>query len=186
LRNIWEGGTIGEGYLRSVKSELNTGLRNNWQSMLMDNLLSNHAYNMIFENIDYLENDPHRAIVLRLKKLCKTYHTIDQCLSLPNLGLPFSAIRVNNQKFYVVCKDGNSLQIIEVNLTENFQPIFGTMYYHLNMKVIETEQISFGDILKDHDIEGILFLPCLYDGKYPIATIDNNISYCYVSSEWSQ
>ncbi|KAL7567091.1 hypothetical protein ACA910_002812 [Epithemia clementina (nom. ined.)] len=32
LRNIWEGGTQGEGFLRYVKREMSMGLRNNWQN----------------------------------------------------------------------------------------------------------------------------------------------------------
>ncbi|KAL7578583.1 hypothetical protein ACA910_011639 [Epithemia clementina (nom. ined.)] len=31
LRNIWEGGTQGEGFLQYVKREMSMGLRNNWQ-----------------------------------------------------------------------------------------------------------------------------------------------------------
>jgi hypothetical protein len=52
LRHIWEGGECGEGFIRKVKRELKTGLRNNWRCWVMTNLLRNISYHDLFQQLN--------------------------------------------------------------------------------------------------------------------------------------
>ena len=64
LRTLWEGGTRGEGYLRHVKPIIKTGLKKNWQTPLMENLLRSKSMATLtreFTSIDIVENSQHRV-----------------------------------------------------------------------------------------------------------------------------
>jgi hypothetical protein len=56
LRLLWEGGTQGEGYLRSVKGELKKGLNKNWPKWLIESLLIEKGYNIILSKINTKRN----------------------------------------------------------------------------------------------------------------------------------
>ncbi|KAL7567106.1 hypothetical protein ACA910_009435 [Epithemia clementina (nom. ined.)] len=47
LRNIWEGGTQGEGFLRYEKREMSMGLRNNWQKRLLTRIYKCKSLTML-------------------------------------------------------------------------------------------------------------------------------------------
>ena len=49
LRNLWEGGYQGEGYLRKTKTTLNQGLRTNWQVNSLQRMLELTAMDIITE-----------------------------------------------------------------------------------------------------------------------------------------
>jgi hypothetical protein len=49
VRNIWEGGVQGEGFLRTVKGILKTGLTKQWEKWLLEKLLFGMAYKNISE-----------------------------------------------------------------------------------------------------------------------------------------
>ena len=64
LRNLWEGSTRGEGYLRKVKPSIKTGLKTNWQSALMQSLLrlkSMATLTQAFTNLDIGDNAQYRV-----------------------------------------------------------------------------------------------------------------------------
>ena len=52
LRGFWEGGAIGEGFLRSIKPEIKRGLRYDWRQWIMNNFLGKKAFDMIPKNFD--------------------------------------------------------------------------------------------------------------------------------------
>ena len=45
MRNIWEGGMVGEGYLRGMKRELKQGMIGTWQVLTLKNILEKDLYN---------------------------------------------------------------------------------------------------------------------------------------------
>ena len=45
MRNMWEGGIVGEGFLRGMKKELKQGMIGNWQVWTLKNLLERDLYN---------------------------------------------------------------------------------------------------------------------------------------------
>jgi hypothetical protein len=51
LRYIWEGGECGEGFIRKAKQELRTGLRQNWKTWLLNNLLQNMSYDDLYRQV---------------------------------------------------------------------------------------------------------------------------------------
>ena len=51
LRYLWEGKDQGEGYLRTVKSELTIGLNKKWEMWLVNNLLLEKSFNNISSKI---------------------------------------------------------------------------------------------------------------------------------------
>jgi hypothetical protein len=50
LRNIWEGGIEGEGFLRKYKNEMKSGLLPKWEMWTVRNLLQRQVFQK--ENID--------------------------------------------------------------------------------------------------------------------------------------
>ena len=54
IRNLWEGGYVGEGYLRIIKPYLSNGLRKNWQKNIHKGTLErkffNHSCRQIIPN----------------------------------------------------------------------------------------------------------------------------------------
>ena len=52
VRGYWEGGAIGEGFLRSIKPEIKRGLRYDWRQWIMNNFLGKKAFDMIPKNFD--------------------------------------------------------------------------------------------------------------------------------------
>lgn len=44
MRNIWEGGIVGEGYLRGMKRELKQGMIGSWQVWTLKNILEKDLY----------------------------------------------------------------------------------------------------------------------------------------------
>ena len=52
VRGYWEGGAIGEGFLRSIKPEIKRGLRYDWRQWIMNNFLGKKAFDMIPKTFD--------------------------------------------------------------------------------------------------------------------------------------
>jgi hypothetical protein len=50
-RELWEGGYLGEGYLRVVKPTIKNGLRGNWETNLMSNLMKDKSLSLICNDI---------------------------------------------------------------------------------------------------------------------------------------
>jgi hypothetical protein len=50
MRNLWEGGIVGEGFLREMKKQLKQGLIGEWQVWTLKNLLENDIYKEILDH----------------------------------------------------------------------------------------------------------------------------------------
>jgi hypothetical protein len=50
-RELWEGGYLGEGYLRVVKPTIKNGMRGNWETNLMSNLMKDKALSTICNDV---------------------------------------------------------------------------------------------------------------------------------------
>ncbi|KAL7563782.1 hypothetical protein ACA910_020466 [Epithemia clementina (nom. ined.)] len=61
LRNIWEGGTQGEGFLRYVKREMSMGLRSNWQKRLLTRIYKRKSLAMLLSVDIGMEEDTFAA-----------------------------------------------------------------------------------------------------------------------------
>jgi hypothetical protein len=107
MRNMWEGGIVGEGFLRGMKKELKQGMIGNWQVWTLKNLLETDLYNNLVTN-------EHLKIkcdyIAELEKECIIHKNEEQASNAYASGQPISGFIVNNDKskVYLVFRDKKS------------------------------------------------------------------------------
>jgi hypothetical protein len=181
LRLIWEGGTIGEGYLRKVKAELNTGLRKCWQTWLIEHLLINHSYEQIL-----LENsvgiNPNTVFREKVCSLCKVYQSATVASTVVHIGTPFSAVMNSSNKFFICFRLQRKIHCMKIIIVDHTETVNGMKYFHL---FVDHSEIFEIDYLETFQIIGTIFLPKLTADGYQPTHIDNVHRFCYVNSDWS-
>lgn len=91
MRNLWEGGIDGEGYLRYVKPELTSGLVNKWESWCITNLLHKKVYSDLLEHPNTKEN-----FLIELRKECRVYRKLNTLKEDIQNKKALSGIIINN------------------------------------------------------------------------------------------
>ena len=86
IRNIWEGGLEGEGFLRKYKKEMKNGLMPKWQIWTVRNLLKRGVNK---ESID-LPKDWKEP----LTDNCRIYKSFDALQAMIKSNKPISAIKI--------------------------------------------------------------------------------------------
>jgi hypothetical protein len=111
---LWEGKQQGEGYLRSVKSELTIGLNKNWQKWLLNNLHLDKSFTNISNDI--LKESNHRKT--KTMSEIKFYKNKNEAIVKTFTYRPFFGFRIGNI-YYVGYVDGNQYLGLELVLREH-------------------------------------------------------------------
>jgi hypothetical protein len=180
LRLIWEGGTIGEGYLRKVKAELNTGLRKCWQIWLIEHLLINHSYEQILLE-QTVRISPNTLFREKVCSLCKVYQSATVASAIQHIGTPFSGIMDASNNFYICFRLQKKIHYMKIIIFDHTDTVNGMKYFHLYVDHSEFFEI---DYLETFQIVGTMFLPMLTAEGYQQTQVENIHRYCYVNSDW--
>ena len=192
IRNLWEGGPRGEGFLRVVKPLVTQGLKLNWQSHLLKKLLRSRALDILLE--PFREQGEGIKVggldknTLRLQS--REFHRYDSLLQLQTAvdqKMPVSVVLLEKCSgevtAYSVVEDYETMVQIELCLDSPTEK-FGLFYYRTNTS---QELTHWEDLLLDSgrgDARGIrlgyaVILPLINK-----ANNDENRWYAVVSSNW--
>ena len=101
MRNMWEGGIVGEGFLRGMKKELKQGMIGNWQVWTLKNLLERDLYSDLVnqKHIEIKDN-----FISEIQKECIIHKNEEQASNAYASGQPISGFITNNDrsKVYIV------------------------------------------------------------------------------------
>ncbi|KAL7569431.1 hypothetical protein ACA910_009617 [Epithemia clementina (nom. ined.)] len=128
LRNIWEGGTQGEGFLWYVKRDMSTGLRNNSQKRLFTRIYTRKSLAMLLsadigmeedtladdddddnENKDDNQNHSVKYFV---------YNDFGKLLSNFSMGCAISGIITDGEIFAVCCLGSREQKLVPIERTD--------------------------------------------------------------------
>lgn len=178
VRNLWEGGSNGEGYLKRVKNELKPGLVNQWQKWSLRNLLQDKLYDeWMKEKKDELGNTKSN-----LRTECKVYGNRKKALGEIGSGNPFSGIMLCTSKqeivsYYICFRGAGTIKKLRIKVSTE-----STYYNGLNYnRIKKTKEISNMDN-ENKDIVGVIFLPKLGNSGYVHS--DEN-TYFIIRSDWT-
>ena len=182
---MWEGGIVGEGFLRGMKKELKQGMIGNWQVWTLKNLLETDLYNNLVTN-------EHLKIkcdyIAELEKECIIHKNEEQASNAYASGQPISGFIVNNDKskVYLVFREKKSFLCktlyidTDSPLESNYQN-----YYRISIGNAEEEinSINIEDFKNGNTrVIGVLLLPRLNEAGYEKK--HENTMYCIIHSEW--
>jgi len=187
VRNLWEGGTEGEGYLREVKKELKAGLIKQWQTWSITNLLKNSVYSDLISSKNQNEET---KITKSLRNACKIYRKYKNAFEQVDLGVPISGVmtlKTKQDEAYYICyraKGQTNIQGIEIILsrqcTENINHL---EYYQIDISNETTYNLT-REILSQK-YTGVLLLPQLTLDGYQKNNVNRKTKYCIIKSDWS-
>jgi hypothetical protein len=189
LRLLWEGGTQGEGYLRSVKGELKKGLNKNWPKWLMESLLVDKGYNTILGKF----NSTNINVLSSGIKDIKVYKNKAEAESVIQIARPFSALELmddnESSRIYICYRRQRIIMGIEIiTKSQTYETIENMEYYHVDYKNISTmstgKRIDVENI-KCNSLITLLFLPKLCITGYPMRDNIENVLYAIIKSDWS-
>jgi hypothetical protein len=176
IRNLWEGGSDGEGFLRRVKNELKPGLVHQWQKWSLSNLLRDKLY------AEWLSNKTKPETAFRsLRKECKIYNSRKKAIAEITTGKPFSGIMIKEQRRstkYVCFKKKGLIKGMKIIVSTKSTTFNGLCYYW-----IKTTTDSIDVVIGTADIVGLIFLPKLSEAGYHTTT--DKTTYCLISSRWT-
>ena len=177
MRNMWEGGVEGEGFLRNFKKELRNGLKPKWQIWSFTNLLR--------RGVTSRESGEYKWKV-ELAKLCRIYNCYKTLTETLMSAGPISAISVgdsNNQKLYMVYRNINSKTKVKgIQLSINwkrYEDYCFMKYYTITMSAGYVDI----DINIVRQATGCLALPKIVSTK-GLQPKTNQTKYCLVYSDW--
>jgi hypothetical protein len=167
MRNIWEGGVEGEGFLRKYKRELRNGLKPKWEMWTVKNLLQRVVFQK--ELIDKDITD-WKSI---LKYECRIYQSISTIDTIVLERKPLSCIFHNEDNtLYIIYRRKHKFHGIIVDIDWDEYIVFNYLrYYHITMSN-EVVNITCDIVMKS---TGCLLLP-------RISNPDN--TFCIVYSDW--
>lgn len=149
LKNLWEGGDIGEKILGSVKDEF-LGIRKNWTKALLERIISQRAIDKILPKIiEQQEDDSICSKYIRYGTYHK-YHTNFEIRQLFNQNKVISIIQEIDLRFYVIMKDKTKMQIM-VDYEKPSEEICGLVYFHWTYEYADTfneQKLNVQNILR--------------------------------------
>jgi hypothetical protein len=165
IRLIWEGGTPGEGFLRTAKPCIPFGLRKGWEMSTMTKLLKGKALETILSSSDMGNDIPPRQ-----ERQWFVYPTVAAISNLLVLAeKPISAVRLGNGLFGVVAKFMESPKFIGIETIAVHTEILGLSYY------------EWRAIVLDHDAEYQPFVEESVDGHMLLLPLLQNIAPGHVN-----
>jgi hypothetical protein len=185
MRNLWEGGIVGEGFLRGMKKELKQGMIGSWQVWTLKNILERDLYaDLILQKHKKLKGD----FRLKVEKECIIHRTEEQAEKAYHSGEPLSGLIIGNNmdRLYILFRKKDKLSYKTVSIdTENKIRWQFQNYYHINIEddndtTMVTDDIE--NIMSVESITGALLLPKLFEEGYQRK--DCNTLYCIIQSRW--
>ena len=175
LRNLWEGGNCGEGFLRLTKPTLNKITRN-WKTNLHKDLLQFTAIRqtMIDAGLSEVINGSQH-----MKKFM-TYTTKSDIISSLIFNHPLSLVYIKGS-FYTIYEHFKQKMAVCMNVKpKTMKCISGIEWNHLSLNTMDTNDDEIFD--KDNVDHYCLALP-----RFNINGNGNTEnSYYIISSEWSE
>ena len=179
MRNMWEGGVEGEGFLRSFKRELRNGLKPNWQIWSVTNLLR--------RGVNSRETDEYKyKWKVELAKICRIYSCYKTLTEILMTGGPISTISVGeaeDRKLYMVYRNINSktkVKGILLNIDwKQYDDYCHMKYYTIT---VSTGYVDI-DVNMVKQATGCLALPKIVTTKRFLPKC-NKTKYCLVFSDW--
>ena len=171
VRNRWEGGITGEGYLRYVKPYVNKG-RKKWGHNLLKNLLQKKALEMLKCDVqqdddDETDSDDEDRVSEKVPaRSYVKYKTTLEVVSKWNECEPLSVVTLNNDVYVVVESNMEEKFLSVVIRTHQTKYIDGLNYFYLQVENKPLE--SFGSISQC----AILLPSSSSKGMYTIVTTD--------------
>ena len=169
VRNLWEGGVEGEGFLRNYKREMKNGLQPNWQMWTIRNLMQRTVFSK-----EKMENTYHWRE--RLTDECRIYKSEALITTILNDNNPLSAIIDDNYDvlFILFRRKKEIIGIpVEIDWDHPHDTLHGKTYYHIDLD--DERRIVIDDDVGNRAVSCLL-LPRL------VATIQQ--TYCVVFSDW--
>jgi len=187
LRHLWEGSLQGEGYLRTVKSEIKIGLVRNWQKWVLNTILVDKAYDCLLSKIP----DAVSAIKEDLYEFKLYNSSVIAEMQIYN-GKPFSAFCMDNDNdvtlYFMAFRKQNLLRCIQLYISDPETGIGDILYFTVNhekTKYNDNEYIELSEDMMKHNLTGLLFLPKITEeGIIPIINNNTDVKYCCVKSNW--
>ena len=170
MRNYWEGGLMGEGYLRNVKGEINAGLQPGWELQLLGKILRNKALDTVLEqwkgksnskgaNYSYFRYKGIEDLVLDFQK-----------------GNPISAMVLKNGKCGCLLSTMDVVEIVIKPRTKSKH--FGRLDYHVWVLSGNKKMGKFPTLDIEH---AVLLLPELNEHG---GTVKEVGSYTAITDNW--
>jgi hypothetical protein len=177
LRNLWEGGTKGEGFIRFAKSELNQGLRKNWQENTLSKMLKNETLHTLLGNKEESDDDPVR----RIGYIHRYPNLVEVSLGFEAAQV-FVAILLENNLYAIRIKDYKGPRCIHTSVQlevagEDFNG------HHYLWFQLHSDDVVHLDTGQEHEV--VLLLP--FPKKVPRENKDNVDGlqlYTVINSEW--
>ena len=118
LRNVWEGGPKGEGYLQQIKGALNSGLRPGWEMKVMNTIYRNIGLSNVLNTWTRTDqgiglDDDGNGPASNAGRFYK-YKSLPILLTHYEQGSPISCLRFTGGQFG--CVVGDSLDVYEVQI----------------------------------------------------------------------
>ena len=117
LRNIWEGGPMGEGYLQPIKAAMTSGLKTGWEMRLMNTIHRNNCLSNVLKNWNSSKDageDEDGVEEIRPVGEYYKYKSLAALVLCFEKGDPISAVKTVNGKICCILTDG--LKMIEVKM----------------------------------------------------------------------
>ena len=203
LRNLWEGGGMGEKVLRLVKPNW-YGFRKNWQINKLDQVLrkmsmvkmrekkkimgSDELEKNMIDDLDYLsdssaddEKERHTSSdeVGKFSGLLKVYKNKEELLRTFQMGYPLSVVRLICGRFFCVCKKGIT---VEVKRTEFLESICEASYHNWTLSVENTTVHTYASVERKNISNYCVLLPKLT----PTGVASGFQVFTLIDSEWKE
>jgi hypothetical protein len=188
LRNVWEGGYQGEGYLRKTKRTLSNGLRKNWQVNSMERMLESTALDVITDRTcTDLMRFEERTTCLSDSYI---YTGIGMLHRKLTEGAPLSVVLLENNSFGCLLRNFDLQQpeeelqyrFVEIDRGPHDSRINGLDYFRWQFD-LQSHVIRFLDV-GDMLGFGILLPHILVDGES--ASFGKEGLYALITSEWEE
>lgn len=184
MRNIWEGGIVGEGFLRGMKSQLKQGMIGSWQVWTLRNILEKDIYDNLTTQKHKIKKGEFRV---QLEKECIIHRNEEQARNAYASGQPISGLIRDNIKdeiFIIYRKKDKLCYKTIVRETDRGIDWHFSPYCRIHLKDIDntvtTDEIE--DILDIDSMTGVLLLPKLYERGYEKK--EHNTIYSIIQSNW--
>ena len=189
LRNVWEGGEQGEGFIQKIKTELRPGLIKKWEKWSIDNILIDSSIDNIHYSLSKKNNNRQHIF-----DEFKVYQNEILARNAINSGRPISGFStINNlgiEEHYIAYRNDGSIYLLQVE--KNQAILFNNLYYYeLTYKTDDSNtpiSILLDNIKEQKNIVGVLYLPKLEEKGYPkrTVTIMDTFYYTLIKSDWSR
>ena len=198
LRNLWEGGYQGEGYLRVMKPNLMNGLRKNWQGNILKKMLCQKSLEMVLETAcivqkgDTSNNEDSQSICTEDESTClsgsisfsllkpeelHTYNSVGNLHCKFREGKPLSVVLVSTGEFICILPGERMIEVIRIGFVEK---INGLCYHQWQLDI--TARLLPFDGKTNPICHYCIFLPCLEDNR--TGKPSANGIYTLVTSGW--